>query len=96
MLYAQYVYVTNYSDNTISAYSVGRLGALGRKGFSVKASISSRGLRDYCSITAYKADNACTISLQLTTVACLGNTFSISTLWTSGSRSAQPSSTTMS
>ena len=44
----------------------------------------------------YKAASACTISWALTTLPCRGNTFSISSLWTSGSRSAHPSSTTMS
>ena len=43
----------------------------------------------------YNAASAATMSWELTTVPCRGNTFSISSLWTSGSRSAHPSSTTM-
>ena len=43
----------------------------------------------------YKVASTSTNSLALTTVPCRRNTFSISSLWTSGSRSAHPSSTTM-
>jgi hypothetical protein len=45
--------------------------------------------------TPYKPASASTMAWELTTVPCRGNTFSISNLWTSGSRSAHPSSTTM-
>ena len=45
--------------------------------------------------TPYNAASASTMALALTTVPCRGNTFSISSVWTSGSRSAHPSSTTI-
>jgi hypothetical protein len=41
------------------------------------------------------AASAVTSAAALTTVACRGNTFAISSVWTSGSRSAHPSSTTI-
>jgi hypothetical protein len=44
----------------------------------------------------YNAASASTISLELTTVPCRGNTFSMRSLCTSGSLSAHPSSTTTS